>query len=209
MELRGTWTSGQYADTSGFRTPLDVAIDPTNDRTYYVAGYEDHCIWKVVASADWSTSTVSVFAGDPGHNKGFADGAGLPARFNGPSSIVFDPIAIACTSRTRIMTPFVASARRRRHYVRRTAGAVTTDDESRAFGFSMSGPIRRRTATRTFTVTAAEAHAGKRPDVYLPQTVRVDSRGQVFVLDIGFGSIRRIDPETVETVRSRTVTQRY
>ena len=59
MELRGTWLSGQYSDNSGFRTPLDVAIDPTNERIWYVAGYEDQCIWKIEILDSTSTTSAS------------------------------------------------------------------------------------------------------------------------------------------------------
>ena len=200
MELRGTWGSGQYPDGSGFRTPLDVAIDPTNDRTYYVAGYEDQCIWKVAASADWSTATVSVFAGDPSHSKGFADGTGLAARFNGPASLVFDPVcdclyvadqdndAIRRISRAGVVTTL---AGRPGQLGRAVAAGVRFLDQ---FTYQKEN----RDVAR-YAVTAAEAKAGIRPDIYLPQTVRVDSRGQLLVLELGFGSIRRINPMTGET----------
>ena len=190
MGLRGTWGSGQYPNGSGFRTPLDVAIDPTNDRTYYVAGYEDQCIWKVVSSADWSTATVSVFAGDPSHSKGFADGTGLAARFNGPASLVFDPVcdclyvadqdndAIRRISRAGVVTTLAG----RPGQLGRAVGW-------RAVSRSVHYQKENRDAAR-YSVTAAEAKAGIRPDIYLPQTVRVDSRGQLLVLELGFGSIR-------------------
>src|SRR6185503_8716171 len=40
----------------------------------------------------------------------------------------------------------------------------------------------------------AEAEGGKRPDIYKPQCIRVDSNGNIILLELGFGSIRRIVP---------------
>jgi len=47
-------------------------------------------------------------------------------------------------------------------------------------------------APSRYTVTAAQAAAGLRPDIFLPQTVRVDSLGRLVVLEIGFGSGRNL-----------------
>ena len=201
MELRGTWGSGQYPNGSGFRTPLDVAIDPTNDRTYYVAGYEDQCIWKVVASADWSTATVSVFAGDPSHSKGFADGTGLAARFNGPASLVFDPVcdclyvadqdndAIRRISRAGVVTTLAGRP-----------GSRTAVAAGVRFLDQYTYQKENRDVAR-YAVTAAEAKAGIRPDIYLPQTVRVDSRGQLLVLE---HRVREYPPNQSDDARDDT-----
>jgi hypothetical protein len=49
MELRGTWTSGQYAvpEDRGFHAPTDVAIDARDEHTWYVTGFDDNAIWKI------------------------------------------------------------------------------------------------------------------------------------------------------------------
>jgi hypothetical protein len=212
MELRGTWLSGQYEDKSGFRTPLDVAIDPRDDRTYYVAGYEDHCIWKVVASEDFSSAQVSVFAGSPAHAKGFANGTGTAARFNGPASLVFDPVAdviyVADQDNDAIRRITRAGA------VTTVAGAPGMSDRlvGRGVRFQDLGQYAIQQASRDrsqYVVSAAEASRGTRPDVYLPQAIRVDSFGNLIVLEIGFGGIRRINPSTGETTHLANVWQRF
>ena len=117
-ELRGVWLEGAYpGETGGFRTPMDIAIDPRNEYVWYVASYEDHCIWRVVVDPGTLIGTVTVFAGDPGHARGSADGQGQAARFSGPTSIVFDPVADVM---------YVAD--QDQHLIRRISrgGAVTT-----------------------------------------------------------------------------------
>jgi DNA-binding beta-propeller fold protein YncE len=61
-----------------------------------VVGYEDHCVWKIeIEDLSAGLARVSVFAGDPNHTAGFADGTGSAARFHGPASLVFDPVSDA------------------------------------------------------------------------------------------------------------------
>lgn len=92
--------------------PTDVTFDPKNDKVLYVAGFEDHCIWKVeiidlacnkveISVREESRKFFShslfkknckVFAGDPAHSRGEADGVGHEARFDTPVSLIFDPI---------------------------------------------------------------------------------------------------------------------
>lgn len=191
MEKRGQWTEGR----GEFFTPLDLAIDPRDENVWYVVGYEDHCVWKVELE-DLRTNKVrvSVFAGDPGHSAGFADGAGHAARFRGPASIVFDPVSDAL---------YVAD--QDNDAIRRITrdGVVTT-----LFGGpGMADRLRSRGAADVFdqdanrllsrfTVTADEAAGGARPDIYKPQCLRVDSDGNLVLLELGFGSIRRLDPRT-------------
>ena len=90
MQLRGNWQEGR----GEFLTPLDVAIDPLDESIWYVVGYEDNVVWKVELPDDIRTqeATVNVFAGDPDHASGNVEGVGQTARFNGPASIVFDPV---------------------------------------------------------------------------------------------------------------------
>ncbi len=194
-ELRGVWLEGAYpGETGGFRTPMDIAIDPRNEYVWYVASYEDHCIWKVVVDPGTLVGTVTVFAGDPGHSRGSADGQGQAARFSGPTSIVFDPVADVM---------YVAD--QDQHLIRRISrgGAVTT-----LFGRTdMVSALATRGVTDRFnrtqvrpvmqlSVSPAQAASGVKPELYVPMTVRVDSRGRLIVLDLGDGFIRRIDPAT-------------
>lgn len=208
QELRGAWIEGRSpGEPGGFRTPLDIAIDPRDEHVWYVASYEDHCIWKVVVNPATYVGTVTVFAGDPGHQPGSVDGVGQDARFNGPVSIVFDPVADVL---------YVSD--QGNHTFRRIdrAGRVAT-----LFGRpDMEAVLQSRGVTDLYShaqtravsrleVTPVEAAGGVRPDVYTPMTVRVDSQGRLVVLDLGFGLIRRIDPRTGETKRLGAVDQKF
>jgi hypothetical protein len=191
MEKRGQWTEGR----GEFFTPLDLAIDPHNENVWYVVGYEDHCVWKIeIDDLAANRVRVSVFAGDPNHTSGFADGDGHAARFNGPASIVFDPVSDAL---------YVAD--QDNDAIRRISrsGAVTTlfgspamAERLRVRGSSDVFDQDTNRSTSNFIVTAAEAAAGKRPDIYKPQCIRVDSNGNLVLLELGYGSIRRIAPTT-------------
>lgn len=204
MEKRGQWTEGR----GEFFTPLDLAIDPRNENVWYVVGYEDHCVWKIeIDDLAANRVRVSVFAGDPNHTSGFADGNGHAARFNGPASIVFDPVSDA-----------IYVADQDNDAIRRISrsGAVTTlfgspgmADRLRARGAS---DVFDQTSNRNlsnFTVTTAEAAGGKRPDMYKPQCIRVDSDGNIILLELGYGSIRRIGPATGAAVRLGDVHQHF
>lgn len=204
MENRGNWLDGQ----GEFLTPLDVAIDPLNEDIWYVVGYEDNVVWKVELPADPRTqeATISIFAGDPGHRAGFADGRGREARFNGPASIVFDP-----TNDVLYVADQDNDALRRID----RAGQVTTifgqpgmREQLTSRGVEWTDQLASREASR-FEVSATQAGEGARPDIYLPQTVRVDSRGNIILLEIGFGAIRRIDPDSGETVALGEVRQKH
>ncbi len=180
MEKRGQWTSGR----GEFFTPLDLAIDPKNDKVWYVVGYEDHCVWKIeVEDMDAGRARVSVFAGDPNHASGFADGTGHAARFNGPASVVFDPVSDAL---------YVAD--QDNDAVRKITrnGVVTT-----LLGAPGAAQrLRDRGAANVFDQNANRALSS---DIYMPQCIRVDSRGNLILLELGYGWIRRIDPNTRAT----------
>src|SRR6185295_8870001 len=60
-----------------------------------------------------------------------------------------------------------------------------------------------------FDVTASQAAAGVRPDIFVPYTIRVDSRGNLVLLEAGFGSIRRLNPITGETKLLVNVWQKF
>lgn len=182
MEKRGQWSDGR----GELFTPLDLAIDPKNENVWYVVGYEDHCVWKIeIDDLAADRVRVSVFAGDPNHSPGFADGARHSARFRGPASIVFDPVSDAL---------YVAD--QDNDAIRRITrdGVVTT-----LFGSpGMADRLRDRGATNVFDQDASRALSrfvvDSAPDIYRPQCIRVDSNGNLVLLELGFGSIRRLDP---------------
>lgn len=181
MEKRGQWTSGR----GEFFTPLDLAIDPKNEHVWYVAGYEDHCVWKIeIEDMDAGLARVSVFAGDPNHAPGYADGAGHAARFRGPASLVFDPVSDAL---------YVADQDNDAIRKITRAGVVTT-----LLGAPGAAQrLRDRGAANVFDQNANRALGGN--DVYMPQCIRVDSKGNLILLELGYGWIRRIDPLTRAT----------
>lgn len=204
MENRGNWLDGR----GEFHTPLDVAIDPSNENIWYVVGYEDHVIWKIEIPANPRTqpASISVFAGDPAHQSGSSNGVGHNARFNGPSSIVFDPA-----------NDVMYVADQDNDAIRRIdrAGQVTTlfggqdiREKLTARGVEWTDQLASRAASQ-FKVSATQANQGVRPDIYLPQTIRVDSQGNIILLEIGFGAIRRIDPLSGVTVKLGEVQQKH
>lgn len=204
MENRGRWLAGR----GEMHTPLDVAIDPQNENIWYVVGYEDHVVWKVEIPPNPRTqqATISILAGDPQHRAGAADGNGGAARFNGPASIVFDPVndvmyvadqdndAIRQVTRSGDVTTLFSSQGMRERLTNR--------------GVDWTNQLASRAASRV-EVSASDASQGIRPDIYLPQTIRVDSRGNIILLEIGFGAIRRINPFSGETKLLGEVQQKH
>jgi hypothetical protein len=209
MELRGTWTEGLYPDGDGFHTPLDVTIDPKNPNVLYVASYEDHCIWKIHLLPPYrkNRAIVSVFAGDPNHQPGFQDGSGHAARFNGPASLVFDPVSDALyvadqdndsirkISRNRNVTTIYGSPGMAGRLLQRGVTDVFDQTANRA--------------ASQFEVTAQQANQGIRPEIYVPQVLRVRSDGDLVLLEHGYGALRRINPRTGETRKLGEVRQKF
>lgn len=202
MEKRGQWIEAR----GEFFTPLDVAIDPLDENVWYVVGYEDHCVWKLeIEDLAANQVRVSVFAGSPSHIAGFADGSGHVARFNGPASLVFDPVSDALyvadqdNDAIRKIT--------RNGVVTTLFGSPGMADRLRARGSSDVFIHATNRALSNFTVSTAEAAGGKRPDIYKPQCLRVDSNGNLILLELGYGSIRRIVPATGVTVKLGDVDQ--
>ena len=204
MQLRGNWQQGR----GEFFTPLDVAIDPQDESIWYVVSYEDHVVWKVELPDDLynQEAVVSVFAGDPEHTAGSIDGSGHQARFNGPSSIVFDPV-----------NDVMYVADQDNDAIRRVtrAGEVTTlfgqagmRQRLESQGVDWTDQLASRAAS-VFEVTQNQAAQGSKPDIYLPQVIRVDSKGNLILLEIGFGAIRRINPQTGETETLGEVQQKH
>jgi len=178
MEKRGQWSNGR----GEFFTPLDLAIDPRDENIWYVVGYEDHCVWKIeIDDMAAGLARVSVFAGDPNHTSGFADGSGHAARFNGPASIVFDSISDSI---------YVADQDNDAIRKITRAGVVTT-----LMGApGMASRLTQRGSTNVFDHTSNRQLGDG--EIYMPQCIRVDSKGNLILLELGYGWIRRIDPNT-------------
>jgi DNA-binding beta-propeller fold protein YncE len=213
MELRGTWTSGQYAvrEDQGFHAPTDVTIDSRNEDVWYVAGFDDHCIWKVVVDRAAMTGTVSVLAGDPKHSAGYADGPATAARFNGPISLTFNPIdqkiyvsdlrndTIRRVDPDTGATTTIAGRPGQGARVAASGGAecYATDPVPGCF---LTDPQKWRAApARGASRFEVAAGSPVKADCYLPMPIRADSQGRLVVLDVGFASIRQINPATGET----------
>ena len=180
MEKRGQWIDGR----GELFTPLDLAIDPKNENIWYVVGYEDHCVWKIeIEDLETNRVRVSVFAGDPNHSAGFADGARHAARFRGPASIVFDPVSDAL---------YVADQDNDAIRKITREGVVTTLIGSPG----AAQRLRDRGATNVFDQNANRTLSN---EIYMPQCIRADSNGNLVLLELGYGWIRRIDPRTLAT----------
>ena len=204
MENRGNWTAGR----GEFFTPLDVAVDPLDENILYVAAYEDHVIWKIEVPDDIRNeeATVSILAGDPDHEAGYADGTGSAARFSGPGSLVFDPIAdvlyVADQDNDAIRSVD------RSGQVTTVVGDPGMQERLIADGIDWTDQLAARAATQ-FEVTPAEANNGVVPDIFRPQTIRVDSEGRIILLELGYGAIRQIDPATLATKTLGEVRQKH
>ncbi|MFN0117106.1 MAG: fibronectin type III domain-containing protein [Elusimicrobiota bacterium] len=198
MELKGNWIEGNIGgDLAGFHLPLDVTPDPRDPNIWYVAAFEDHCIWKIELNDSRGTNaTVSVFAGDPDHSKGFTDGLRHAARFNGPTSVIFDPVrdVMYVTDQDNDAIRQIT----RNGVVSTLFGTPGVAQKLKDQGLDYHNHLSNRAHTQ-FTVSAIEATNNVKPEIYAPQCVRVFSNGDIGVLDYGFGSIRRINPVTGET----------
>jgi sugar lactone lactonase YvrE len=143
-----------------FNEPFGLAVDSAGN--IYVPEIYGHVIRKVAPSgADWVVTTVAGTAGNPG----FADGAGLQARFRGPSGVAVDPAG----------NVYVADEIN--HTIRKVSatGEVTTLAGAAGYGGSNNG-----------TGTAAGFRA--------PTGVASDGAGNVYVADAANNTIRRITP---------------
>src|SRR5581483_7717532 len=87
---------------AGFNSPAAVAVDSLGTVFMSDAGWPSYLIYKISA-----TGTVSLLAGN---GRGYADGFGEYAQFDGPAGIAVDAsgnvfIADTGTSTLRLMTP--------------------------------------------------------------------------------------------------------
>lgn len=223
MELRGTWPavgSGQYAEPAdqGFHYPTDVAIDPMNSNIVYVAEAGGNMIWKVTIAdrTNWA-ATVEVFAGALNHTPGFADGTGTAARFNFVTSIVFDDKcdciyaadtkndAVRKITRSGVVTTLFGSPGMGNRLATRglPVGPGTGLDGGTGcfneFGIWECYDAQSNRTVSPMNISAAQAAAGTKPEIYRPMCIRTDSQGNIILLDSGFSALRRIHPTTGES----------
>ncbi len=147
-----------------FNGPKGVAVDRAGN--VYVADTDNHAIRKITPQG-----AVTTFAGALGA-RGFADGQGVAAHFNQPSSVATDSagnVYVADTGNNSIrkITP---------------QGAVTT--------LAGAGP----------SVDAGHADGtGKAARFFAPEGIATDGAGNVYVADTGNHTIRKITPASVVT----------
>ena len=58
-------------------------------------------------------------------------------------------------------------------------------------------------------VSESQATQGVKPDIFLPQVLRVDSQGNIILLELGYGAVRRINPDTGVTEILGEVQQKH
>ncbi len=192
--LRGTWPAGKTA----FKGPMDLTIDPLNENIVYIASIHDHAIYKVTIAdrVTWS-ATVEVFAGSTTGVWGYVNGTGTAARFKLPHALVFDPVsdaiyvadqdndAIRKITRAGVVTTILGSPGMCDRIV--TAGGSATAE----FAYDTQNICTNRLDNRTRS--NFQTSAGGSPDIYMPYVIRVDSNGHLILVDLGYGSIRRIN----------------
>lgn len=206
LEGSGPGVPGYEGVWQGFHTPLDVVPDPRNENILYVAGTEDHVIWKVEildrTGFDWQAN-ISVFAGDPSHRAGFVDATGRAARFDGPASLAWkmggnpnqdvlyvvdqNNDALRTVTRAGVVSTYLGSPGQRWRISARDPQAMIYNLPE----YTNTAQVQNRSLANF-----ENAAYGGRLEAFAPQTVRVDGAGRVYLSDIGFGSIRRIDSPT-------------
>ena len=160
-----------------FWGPEGVAVDSAGN--VYVADSENDTIRKITPTVvsgvtNWVVTTIAGFAG----NYGSADGTGSAAQFDGPDSVVVDgagDLYVADTDNQTIrkITPTLVSGV--------TNWVVTTLAGSAGASGSADG-------------------TGSAAQFLDPQSVAVDSAGNLFVADTGNNTIRKITPTVVSGV---------
>ncbi len=218
--LKGDWQGCLWGGSGdGFWTPMDVAQDPSNEEIFYVVEFEGNRICKVEEGAGaGGEALITLFAGSSTGASGYTNATGSAARFNKPTSIVFDPVcdcmyvadsdndAIRKITRAGVVTTLVGMA---------PGGTKTYDILS---GAGVSYPTydeytyqaaARASAAVDYEVTSGEAAGGDRPEIHYPFAIRVASDGDIIWNDVGFASVRRMDVTTFETFEISTMEVRW
>jgi len=212
--LAGSVGSTGSADGIGsaarFRQPNGVAVDSAGN--VYVADTENHTIRKITPAG-----LVSTLAGTAG-SEGSADGIGSAARFKYPAGVAVDSagnIYVADTENNTIrkitsgglVTTFAGSAGTSGSANGSGAAArfsgpvdVTVDSAGNVYvADNYSHIIRKITSLGAVTTLAGSAErsgsaygTGAAARFFNPNSVAVDSAGNVFVADSGNDIIRKI-----------------
>jgi len=158
-------SSWGYVDGAGnvakFTAPVGLV---TNNTNLYVSDGGDvaHGGNNRIRKIDLTTNTVSTFAGSG--VRGFADGSGMSAQFNGPSGLDVSTSGFL----------FIADARNNR--IRKVS--LTTNDVSTLAGSGIQGFADGSANTAKFK---------------LPSDVALKSDGNLYVADVGNQKIRVVD----------------
>jgi streptogramin lyase len=216
----GTPTNG-IGSTASFRGPNGVAVDGVGN--VYVADQVE--IRKITPAG-----VVSTLAGGI---RGFTNGTGTAARFDGANGVAVDSDgnvfvadlgndAIRKISPTGVVTTFAGGAR---GFIDGTGTAasfsspegVTVDNRGNVFvadGYP-NNAIRKITSAGVVTTFAGNGAwgvtngAGTAASFGGPKSVVVDTSGNVFVADYGNSAIRKITPAGVVTTLSGDGTMGY
>lgn len=206
-----TGSADGLGPTARFKMPRSVAA--ALDGTLFVADSDNHTLRRI--TPDGVVSTLAGVAGEPG----YADGAGVLARFNLPAALVLDPagnlyvadagnhtirkVTVAGVVSTFVGRPGTSgSADGARDAVRFNAPqAITLDNEGNLLVADTGNHTVRRVTPdgTTVTVAGSPGASGTRDGTWneqvfrLPRGLAVDADGDVFVGDFGNHAIRRID----------------
>ncbi|MDR2209180.1 MAG: IPT/TIG domain-containing protein [Azoarcus sp.] len=178
-----------FADGEGnvarFSAPNGIAIDAAGN--LYVGDSDNHRIRKITP-----TGVVSTFAGG---KRGFAEGKGSAALFNGPGGIAIDTAG----------NLYVADTYNHRIRKITLAGEVSTLAGSSRLGVPDDGASYARNTMITpsepvSTPYNGRAHGfangpGNAAQFHSPTDVVIDAAGNLYVADFGNSVVRKISPE--------------
>jgi len=214
------------AQSARFNAPLGVAADGSGN--VYVADSANHTVRKIDL-----TGTVSTLAGEPG-KAGSADGVGGSARFNGPAGVAADDAGNVFVSDTGNNTVRKISPAGEVITLAGAAGlSGSTDgvgsaarfDGPHGIGVDAAGNVyvadarnrtlRRITAQRVVSTLAGIAGNWGSSDgpvgigrFGLPQGLALDGAGNVYVADLIYNTIRKVDPAGTLTTLAGVAEQR-
>src|SRR4051812_16480831 len=212
-----TGSSDGVGSAARFKNPRDITIDSSGN--LYVADTGNSTIRKI--TPDGTVSTAAGFAGKPGYQ----DGTGILARFEVPGGIVSvgDTLFISDTSNSivRAMKPngAVSTFAGKQGTIGTTDGAggnarfyapasIRADASGNLFITDpIPNTVREITPAGVVTTIAGKPNTAGNVDgtgssalFNQPTYLAIDSAGNVYVSDIGNGSIRKIAPDhTVST----------